>query len=218
MDFQTIITFTAAVFALAVKPGPGMMTIISRTMAHGLPACFLFVTGLCIVSFFYLGLVLLGLRFAEEDLLFISILLKSCAAVYLIYLGIKGLMNPDFQFGAPSDAAEPEEQKLFDTFTGSIMVSLSNPLLIVFYGGLVPSIIDVSTIRFVDVVIMCAIIAAIELGVALAYCAPVAYSRHFAKAASLRKITIGASIALILVGLYIGYSALPAQDVVSVVQ
>lgn len=218
MDFQTVITFAAAVFALAVKPGPGMMTIISRTMTHGISACFLFVTGLCIVSFFYLGLVLFGLRFAEEDLLFISILLKSCAAVYLIYLGVKGLMNPDFQFGAPSDEGEPKEQKLFDTFTGAVMVSLSNPLLIVFYGGLVPSIVDVSTIHFVDIAIMCAIIAVIELGVALAYCAPVAYSRHFVKPEMLRKITIGASIVLILVGLFIGYSALPAQDVVSVVQ
>ena len=214
MDFQTIITFSIAVFALAVKPGPGMMTIISRTMTHGISGCFVFVAGLSIVSFFYLGLVLAGLRFAEEDLLFISILLKTCAAVYLIYLGIKGLMNPNVSI----EVSESKEQKLFDTFTGAVMVSLSNPLLIVFYGGLVPSIVDVSTINLLDVVIMCGIIGAIELGVALAYCAPVAYSRHFVKPHMLRNITIGASIALILVGLYIGYTALPAEDVVSVVE
>ncbi len=212
MDFQTTIIFAVAVFGLAVKPGPGMMTIISRTMASGLSGCFTFIAGLCLVSFGYLGLVLAGLRFAEEDLLFISILLKSFAAVYLIYLGIKGLQNPDVELSM----VEGKEQKLFDTFTGAVMVSLSNPLLIVFYGGLVPSIVDVSTIGFVDIVIMFAIIAAIELGVALAYCVPVAFSRHLITPALLRKITIGASCVLILVGLYIGYSAIPARDVISI--
>lgn len=207
-------TFSVAVFALAVKPGPGMMTIISRTMTHGISGCFVFVAGLSIVSFFYLGLVLAGLRFAEEDLLFISILLKSCAAVYLIYLGIKGLMSPSVTL----EVKEGKEQSLFDTFTGAVMVSLSNPLLIVFYGGLVPSIVEISQISLPDILIMCGIIAAIELGVALAYCAPVAYSRNFVKPHMLRNITIGASIALIVVGLYIGYSAIPAEDVVSVVQ
>jgi len=212
MGFQTTITFALAVLALAIKPGPGMMTIISRTMASGLKGTFTFIAGLCLVSFSYLGLVLAGLRFAEEDLMFVSILLKAFAAVYLIYLGVKGLQNPDVELSP----VEGQEQKLFDTFTGAVMVSLSNPLLIVFYGGLVPSIIDVSQIRVADVIIMCSIIFVVELGVALAYCIPVALSRNIITPMLLRRVTIGASCVLILVGLYIGYSALPANDVLTV--
>lgn len=214
MDLQTILTFALAVFALAVKPGPGMMTVISRTLSHGMMGCYSFLLAVCLVSYFYLGLVLAGLKFAEEDLLFVSILLKSCAAVYLIYLGVKGLKNPDVELKIESN----KEQKLFDDFTGFIMLTLSNPLVIVFYGGLVPSILDVSEIGFTEVVTLAAVITVVECAVAIAYCLPFSLSRNFLTDKILRRVTIGSSIILILVGLYIGYSALPAMDVVSIVQ
>lgn len=214
MDLQTILTFALAVFALAVKPGPGMMTVISRTLSHGMMGCYSFLLAVCLVSYFYLGLVLAGLKFAQEDLLFISILLKSCAAVYLIYLGVKGLMNPEVELKIETN----KEQKLFDDFTGFIMLTLSNPLVIVFYGGLVPSILDVSTIGFAEVITLAAVITVVECVVAITYCLPFALSRNFLTNDILRRVTIGSSIILVLVGLYIGYTALPAQDVVSVVQ
>lgn len=214
MDFHTTITFALAVCALAIKPGPGMMTIISRTLAFGMSACWTFLAGLCLVSVFYLGLVLWGLKFAEEDLLFVSILLKSCAAVYLIYLGVKGLQNPDVEM----KISEFKEERIFQNFLGAVMVSASNPLLIVFYGGLVPSLVDVSTLGFADVIIMAGVIVAVEVGVAVSYCLPFSLSRNVITPKMLRNVTIGSSIALILVGLYIGYSALPAKDVLSVAQ
>jgi threonine/homoserine/homoserine lactone efflux protein len=213
MDLQTIITFSLAVFALAVKPGPGMMTLISRTLSFGISACLLFMVGISIVCFAYLAIVLAGLRIAEEDLVFITIALKAAAAFYLIYLGVKGLQNPDIALAT----SEMKEQKMFDHFLSGVMVSFSNPLVIVFYGGLVPSIVGDATLGFTDWVIMCAIVATVETGVALSYCMPLAYSRNFITPMTLRKINIASSIALIFIGLYIGYSAIPAKDILSVV-
>lgn len=214
MDLQMIFTFAMAVFALAVKPGPGMTMVVSRTISSGLSSCFMFIAAVCIVSLFYLGLVLAGLKFAAEDLVFISILLKTMAAVYLIYLGIKGLMNPTTEL----QIREYKERKLFDEFVGFLLMTLSNPLVIVFYGGLVPSILDISTITMADAAILGLTMIVVEAFVALMYCVPVAYSRHFITPELLRRISIGSSVVLILVGLYIGYTALPAQDVVSVVE
>lgn len=214
MDFQTVITFAAAVFALAVKPGPGMMTIISRVLSQGMSACWVFLAALLIVSISYLCLAIAGLRFAEEDLLFISILFKSCAAVYMIYLGVKGLMEPNVEL----KITEYKEEKLFEYFIGALLISLSNPLIIVFYGGLVPSLVDVSTIGLTEIVILASVIIVVETCVTVAYSLPFSMSRNFLTPELLRRISIGSSIVLILVGLFIGYSALPAQDVVSVVQ
>jgi threonine/homoserine/homoserine lactone efflux protein len=213
MDLHTIFTFAMAVFALAIKPGPGMMTVISRTLVQGMPACFAFLSAVCIVSLLYLGLVLTGLRFAEEDLVFISILLKAAAAAWLIYLGVKGLQNPDIDM-----ALEYKEQRVFDIFTASLILTLSNPLVIVFYGGLVPSLIDINNISFDDVLILSFVIVVVEVSVAVAYCLPFAYSRNFITPTLLRKVNIGSSIVLILVGLFIGYSAMPANDILSVVE
>jgi len=208
MDIPAIFTLFMAVLALALKPGPGMMALISRTLAHGMPGCLLFMAGVLIVNTFYLSLILLGLRFAHDDLLFISILLKALAAVYLIYLGIKGLQNPDIDMAMK----DFKEERLFDNLTAAIMLTLSNPLVIVFFGGLMPSLINVPDMTALDVGIILAVIWGVELGVAVLYCLPFALSRSKMNATHLRKINIGSSLILIAVGIYIGYSALPAKD------
>ncbi len=212
MDLQATITFFMAILALAMKPGPGMMAIMSRTLTQGMKACLMFMVGVCIVSMFFLALVLAGLKFAPDDLLFISILLKAFAAVYLIYLGIKGLQNLDVDFSL----REYREERLFDNLTAAIMLTLSNPLVILFYGGLLPSLLDINTLTLTDMVMIGGIIIIVETGVAVAYCLPVAYSRHFITVKLLRRVNFVSSIILILVGLFIGYSAMPATDVLSI--
>lgn len=208
-----MITFFLAVFALAVKPGPGMMTLISRTVSFGISFSIVFMIGICLVEFLYLGIVMAGLHIAANDMVFITIVLKALAAVFLIHLGFKGLQNPDIALAT----SEMKEQKMFDHFLAGIMVCLSNPLVIVFFGGLVPSIVGVAELGFTDFVIMCGIIFLVEMGVAMTYCAPLALSRNFITPVILRRINVVSSVALILIGLYIGYTAIPATDILSVV-
>ncbi len=212
MDLQAAITLALAIFGLAIKPGPGMMAMMSRTLAQGMPACLVFVTGVCMVSLFYLALVFTGLKFAEEDLLFVTILIKALTAVYLIHLGIKGLLNPDVSLSL----TDQKEEKLFDNFTASIMLTLSNPLVIVFYGALLPSILHVESMGLSDMVIAAFIMMAVEVATAVAYCLPVAYSRNIVTPSRLRNVSIFSSVILICIGLYIGWSALPAKDILSI--
>ena len=93
MTLQAILTLAMAVFALAIKPGAGMMTVMSRSLSQGLGACLTFILGICIVSIFFLLIVVFGFKYISVDMVFISILVKSIAAVYLIWLGIKGLQE-----------------------------------------------------------------------------------------------------------------------------
>ncbi len=208
MDLAAIFTLALAVAALSFKPGPGMMAIMSRTLAQGMAGCLTFMAGVNIINMIFLGFVLMGLKFAEDDLLFISILIKSLAAVYLIWMGIKGLQNLDMQFQLKEHKAE----SLFDTFTTSVMLTLSNPLVILFYAGILPTVLNVGAIGIDDMIVIAAIIIAIETGVAVLYCLPLAYSRNFFTPELTRRMNILSSIVIIFVGLYIGYSALPAED------
>lgn len=189
-----------------------MMAMMSRTLAQGMPALLVFISGVCIVSLFYLALVFAGLKIAAEDLLFVTILIKSLTAVYLIYLGIKGLLNPEIGL----KIYEQREEKLFDNFTASVMLTLSNPLVIVFYGALLPSILNIETMNMADMIIAALIIVAVEVVTAIGYCLPIAYSRTIITPRLLRNVSIFSSVILIAIGLYIGWSALPARDVLSV--
>ncbi len=211
MDLQAAIAFAAIIFGLAIKPGPGMMAMMSRTMAQGMSACLIFLIGVCLVSLFYMALVFAGLKLAQDDIIFISLLIKSLTAVYLIYLGIKGLQNPDVNFSV----REYREEKLFDNLSASIMLTLSNPLVIAVYGAIIPSTFDIADMTTVDMVIAGLIMIFVEVGVAVGYCLPIALTRKSITPTMLRKVSIFSSIVLIIVGLFIGASALPAKDLLS---
>ncbi len=208
MTFSSIITLILAVGALSCKPGPGMMAILSRTLSQGMQGCLAFMAGVNLVNMGFLSLVLMGLVLARDDLIFISILIKSLAAVYLIWIGVKGLQNPSFEINPKEGKAE----SLFDTFTGAVMLTLGNPLVILFFAGILPTVLNIEEIGYADMVIVAAIIIAVETGVAVLYCLPMAYSRNFFTPELTRQMNILSSIVIIIVGLYIGYSALPAED------
>jgi threonine/homoserine/homoserine lactone efflux protein len=209
MDLQAAITLFLAVLGLAVKPGPGMMAIMSRTLAQGMTACLTFMAGVSLVTVLYLCLVFAGMKFAQDDLLFISIMLKALSAAYLIYLGIKGLQNPDVHFSLHAEKAE----KIFDNFTASVMLTLSNPLVIVFYGVLLPSILDIASLDLAAMFWVIVIVLAVEIGVAVMYCWPIAYARDIVTPKLLRNVSRVSSVVLIVVGLVIGLSAMPAKDI-----
>lgn len=211
MDLQASITLFLAVLGIALKPGPGMMAIMSRTLAQGMAGCMAFMAGVCIVTAVFLGLVFAGLKLAEDEVIFISLMLKAGTAVYLIYLGIKGLQNPDVHITMYED----KELKLFDTFTAGLAVTVSNPLVIVFYGVLLPSIIHIERLSVTDMGIVVAIVLFVETAIAMMYSLPVAYARNIITPKLLRNASLLSSVVLIVVGLVIGASALPASDILS---
>ena len=98
------------------------------------------------------------------------------------------------------------------------MVTIANPLIILFYGALLPTVIDIPTLTWMDGVIIGAIIVFVETSVAVAYCLPVALSRNIFSGKMMRNVNLVASILMILVGLGIGYSAMPATDLLAVFQ
>ena len=212
MTLEAIITLALAVGALAIKPGAGMMMVMSRSIASGWSACFAFVIGFCVISVLFLGVVVFGYQFIDVDLVFISIFIKSFAAVYLIWLGFKGLQKVN----APLHLQESKAESFYDNLTASLFLTLSNPLTIVFYAGILPTIMNINDISWNDFTIMAIVICIVELVVAVAYSAPLILFRRKFKETSLKGLKIFSSIVIILVGLYIGYTAIPANDLLSV--
>ncbi|MEM8834171.1 MAG: LysE family transporter, partial [Pseudomonadota bacterium] len=158
MSIEAIITLAIAVFGLALKPGPGMMMVMSRTMAQGMAACFTFLLGFLLITLLYLVLVFVGFHMTGLDLVFITILIKALAAVYLIWIGIKGLQNIELTY----DRQVPEGFNFFDNFTAAMVLTLSNPIIIVFYAGILPTVIDIADLNLNSMVIVAAIVLLIE--------------------------------------------------------
>jgi len=208
MTLSAILTLAAAVFALAIKPGPGMTMVMSRTISQGISACLAYVIGFCVVSIFFLLIVIFGLKYVPLDLIFISILIKSFAAVYLIHLGIKGLQQDTQSLSIEEVSA----RNFFDNLTASLILTLSNPLTILFYAGILPTILDIQAITWNDIIIISFVIIVVETLTALAYVSPLLYFRKKIDLHLMERLKVFSSAIIIGVGLYIGYSALMAED------
>ena len=212
MTIEAIITLSIAVLALALKPGPGMMMVMSRTISGGMGACFTFMLGFLLITLVYLWIVLLGLHMVDLDVLFLSILIKSLAAVYLIHMGVKGIMYPEVSYGVE----EVRGHSFFDNLSAAIMLTASNPIIIVFYAGILPTVVDINALSFHDMLIVTAIVLGIEGIIPIIYCAPFALFRKKVPVEFLKGLRIFSSVIIILIGLFIGYSALPSKDLTSV--
>ncbi len=211
MTLQAVLTLSLAVLALEMKPGPGMMMLMSRTIAGGMRACLTYMLGYMIITALYVIVVLWGFQFTNVDIVFVSILIKTLAAVYLIWLGVKGIQS----LGDRLTLQELKGESFFDTLSAAMILTASNPLVIVFYAGILPTLIDVSVMNMNDMTIIMSVILFVGGGFPILYCIPIALFRKKMSEMFLRRLKLFSSIVIILVGIYIGASALPSKDVLS---
>lgn len=214
MDFQAILALSLGIMVLAMKPGPGMLAVASRALDGGMPAVLAFVTGTNMVKILFFTIAFFGISVAEDHLLFFSVLVKALAAVYLIWMGGRGLMTAKI----PPELAALETQKsggkrdysqLLRNFSAGFMLTLSNPFDILFFAGILPTIVNLKLLGLADFGIGVATIIVSDLIIAFSYAIPLAMSRNLFSPKILRRLNIGSNIAIIFVGLVIGMSALP---------
>lgn len=212
MTPEAMLTLAAAVLALGLKPGPGMMMVMSRTLSQGMSACFTFLAGFLTMTFVYLMCAFASFQILNFDIVLISIVIKTMAALYLIWMGVRGLQNIELNYSVE----ECKYENFFDGFVGALALTASNPLVIVFYAGILPSIINVNQMSFDDMSIITMIVLGLEGGLVLLYCLPLALFRKKIPIKLLKKLRVFSSIMMILIGCYIGYTAVASKDVLSV--
>lgn len=210
MGIESILALAAAVFVFSLKPGPGIMMSMARSVSDGLPGLITFLLGFNIGLGIYLAIVFIGFETINVDILFLSILLKSLAAIYLIYIGVKGLTNPK-----PA-APVVESETLFDSMTSAVMLTLSNPMIIVFYASVMQVFINPAELALDEKILIAAMLMAIDTFGMVIYCLPLLIFRQRIPESFMAKVQIVSSVIIILMGLYIGYTAVGAEDALSV--
>src|SRR6201995_3757276 len=140
MSVQVYLAFVAACIALALLPGPVVTLLIANGLRHGTRAALVNIagvqTGLCIM----IGVVAIGLTSLMATMGYWFDWLRFAGAAYLVWLGIKLIRFPVEGIGA--DAAPPPPRGGF--FLQGLLVLLSNPKLLVFFGAFIPQFMDMS--------------------------------------------------------------------------
>jgi threonine/homoserine/homoserine lactone efflux protein len=132
--------FGAASLVLAATPGPGVLYIVTRTLAQGRRAGLASVAGVALGNLGNALAASLGLAalLAVSSLAFSAV--KFAGAAYLVHLGIKALRTPaPAPDGAASIGAAPPPARIF---RDGFVVALLNPKTALFFAAFLPQFID----------------------------------------------------------------------------
>ncbi len=154
---SVFVTFAAASLILAITPGPGVLYIVTRSLAQGRRAGLASVGGVALGN---LGNAIgasagLAALFAVSSVAFTIV--KYCGALYLIYLGILTLRSPRAVVHAKSITSEPARRIFRDGF----FVALLNPKTAVFFGAFLPQFMAAGAAPILQAVTLGALFVAI---------------------------------------------------------
>ena len=197
MTLYSILAFSGAMFLLAITPGPGVFATISRGLASGFNNAAFVVLGIVLGDIIFLLLAIFGLSTIAIVLGDFFVIVKYLGGAYLLYLGYKILTSKEYETNLEG-VHELSWKKNF--FTG-LFITLSNPKVILFYLGFLPTFVNLQALTIIDIFIILAIVTIVLGGVMLAY----AYSasgaqKLFKSKSSKRKMNVAASSVMITAG------------------
>jgi len=130
--------FLAASFVLAVTPGPGVIYIVTRSLAQGRRTGIASVVGVALGNFGNALAAAIGLG----ALLVVSsaafLVVKYAGAAYLVYLGVRAFRGPKQENVSTPPQAEGSRRIFRDGF----VVALLNPKTAVFFAAFLPQFMN----------------------------------------------------------------------------
>src|SRR5580704_1807237 len=140
MSLQVYLAFVAACIALALLPGPMVTLVIANGLRHGSRAALTNIAGVQLGLAIVIGIVAIGLTTLMATLGYWFVWVRFAGAAYLVWLGIKLIREP--VDGVEADAPPPPPRGGF--FLQGLLVSLSNPKVLLFFGAFIPQFMDMS--------------------------------------------------------------------------
>ena len=152
---------------LAASPGPGVFATTARAMASGFRPALAVIWGIVLGDIIFLLFAVFGLSVVVRLLGNLFFIVKICGGAYLVWLGIKiWLQKPEAAQGRQHSAIS---QSKWGNFAGGLIITLSNPKVILFYCSFLPTFLDLSALTIIDLFIVVMIITAVLSGVLIAY-------------------------------------------------
>ena len=138
LQWSTTLVFLAAAFGLLVVPGPAVLYITSRGIAHGRRAGLASVLGIELASFCHSVAAAFGLSAILVTSLTAFSIVKYLGAAYLVFLGIRTIVSKSGSGETPG-LGSPSLARLFRK---GFLVNLLNPKTALFFYAFLPQFVD----------------------------------------------------------------------------
>jgi threonine/homoserine/homoserine lactone efflux protein len=201
LTIYSAIGFFVAMLILAASPGPGVFATVARALASGFRPALAVIGGIVLGDIIFLLFAAFGLSMVARVLGNLFFVVKICGSAYLIWLGIKiWLKDPE----PLSDTPDSGVRSRWGNFVSGLVITLSNPKVILFYCGFLPTFLDLSILTLLDLVTVVAIISTVLVGVLGTYAYLASRARKmFTQRRSVRRLNRAAGSVMVAAGVVI---------------
>jgi len=154
MHLEMTLAFAGAFAVLAISPGPGLVAILSRTLGGGYPAGLAVTAGLVIGDAIFLAIAMIGLSAIASAMGPLFQIVKYAGAAYLIWLGVQAFRAAS----GPITVKAARSRGLMADLGLGLLVTLGNPKPIIFYGALLPTFLDLTSIGVADFAVLMSVV------------------------------------------------------------
>jgi len=135
---QTLLAFTVAGLVLVIIPGPSVLFIVGRALAHGRRAALTGVAGNTVGAALVVLTVASGLGALAARSIIMFTVVKLAGAAYLVHLGVQTFRRRGC-LAASLSAAPGGARRLFRQ---GVVVGATNPKVLVFFTAFLPQFVD----------------------------------------------------------------------------
>lgn len=198
MSGEVIAAFIAACVLLGLTPGPNMSLIIANTLRGGLAGGLITLAGSCTGFACLVAAAALGM---SSVMVFMSDwfdVIRWVGALYLVYLGARQLW---LLWRRPDGVAAVQAPARRSWYGQGLVVSLSNPKVLLFLGAFLPQFVDPAGDVPYQLAILAVVFVVVLAVVDLSYTLALAKARTALEGARLRLLDGAAGVCLLLGGL-----------------
>ncbi|GAU65869.1 putative amino acid transporter [Streptomyces sp. NBRC 110611] len=139
---ESILAFAAMSLLVIVIPGPSVLFVIGRALAHGRRTALSTVLGNLVGSYLLVLAVAWGLGGLVERSATVFMAVKLAGAAYLVHLGVQAFRHRKELRAASMEAPAGERRGDLRTILDGILVGVTNPKGIVFFAAVLPQFVD----------------------------------------------------------------------------
>ncbi len=198
-----LMLYAGALFILFITPGPVWVAIIARAVSGGVKSAVPLAFGVALGDALWPFGALLGVTYLVSFYQDILLIFRYGAATILIGMGAVLLRWPNRILNADSKLTTPG---IWAGGIAGLTAVVANPKALLFYMTLLPNFFDFTRLTAWDMAAICIISFLVPLTGNLSMALFVGRMRSFlASPEAVLKINIAAGMALVLVGLVIGF-------------
>ncbi|MFF2926137.1 LysE family translocator [Streptomyces celluloflavus] len=139
---ESILAFAAMSLLVIAIPGPSVLFVIGRALAHGRRTALATVLGNQTGSYLLVTAVAWGLGAVVESSMATFMAVKLAGAAYLVYLGVQAFRHRKEMRAADLAAPAGERRGDLRTVLDGVVVGVTNPKGFVFFAAMLPQFVN----------------------------------------------------------------------------